>query len=105
MAFLSALKVTDVADLRAESSNFRNHAEEVKATTDQMLELVNSTYNVWRGEASTKYSNQFDQLGNDMRIIYDMCMEYSEDLDKIAANYETAEQDNTATASALKGFL
>ncbi len=102
MPILTELQVTDVADLRAEANNFLTHADAVKTTTSRMLEVVNSTVGVWRGDASTKYSNQFGQLGNDMEKLFLTCREYGEDLEKIAANYEKAEVDSAAQASSLK---
>ncbi len=102
MAILTELKVTEVADLRAEANNFENHATEVKNVTDRMLELIEQTNSVWRGDARTKYSSQFGSLRDDMQRIYDMCEEYHTDLIQIADNYERAESDNQATASSLK---
>jgi hypothetical protein len=37
-----------------------------------------------------------------MKVIFDMCQEYHDDLIEIAKNYEAAETDNTATANSLK---
>lgn len=105
MAILTALRVSDVQDLRTEATNFQTHADELKAVTDNMLQLVADTNNVWRGEARTKYSTQFEGLRDDMQKIYDMCAEYSTDLLEIAQNYETAETDNQVTASALKADI
>lgn len=99
---LNNLRVSDVADLRAEATNFDEHATETKKVTDQMLELVESTSAVWEGEARNKYNTQFQGLSNDMEKIYNMCKEYSTDLIEIAKNYETAENDNIATAGRLK---
>lgn len=99
---LTALRVSDVQDLRQEATNFDEHATEVKKVTDQMLELVESTNGLWRGEAQQKYNSQFQSLSDDMNVIYEMCHEYSTDLIEIAKNYETAENDNKATADRLK---
>lgn len=99
---LNNLRVSDVQDLRTEASNFDEHASEVQKITNQMLELVESTSGVWEGEARNKYNTQFQGLSNDMNTIYERCHEYSTDLIEIAKNYETAENDNIATASRLK---
>ena len=105
MAILSALRVSDVQDLRSEATNFRTHADELRLVTDHMLQLVESTRNVWRGEARERYYNQFEGLRDDMAKIYDMCEEYSTDLLEIATNYESAEADNQATAGGLKADI
>ncbi len=102
MAILTALRVSDVQDLRNEANNFDQHATEVKNLTDKMLELVESTNACWRGEARNKYSTQFAGLSDDMKVIYDMCHEYCTDLTEIAKNYETAENDNISTSNTLK---
>lgn len=105
MAILSALRVSDVQDLRSEATNFQTHADELKLVTDHMLQLVESTRNVWRGEARERYYKQFEGLRDDMAQIYNMCEEYSTDLLDIAKNYESAETDNQGTAGALKADI
>lgn len=102
MPILTSLRVSEVSDLRSEASAFEEHAKNLKAVTDKMLELANSTINEWRGGAQTKYSTQFAALSDDMAKIFEMCNEYSTDLRQIADNYERAESDNQATASNLK---
>lgn len=105
MAILSALRVSEVSDLRNEATQFQGHADELKTVTDRMLELIEQTNSVWRGDARTKYATQFAGLSDEMKVIYDMCVEYSEDLIKIADNYERAEEDNQATAQSLNADL
>ncbi len=102
MAILTQLRVSDVQDLRTEASNFDTHANEIQQITNKMLELVESTNSLWRGEARDRYATQFAGLSDEMKVIYDMCHEYYTDLMDIAKNYETAENDNTTTANALK---
>ena len=102
MAILTELRVSDVADLRSEANAFQGHADEVKTVTTRMLELIESTKSIWRGNAQLKYSTQFAGLSDDMDRIYATCEEYSTDLLEIADNYERAEVDNEAEASALK---
>ncbi|WP_035765633.1 WXG100 family type VII secretion target [Butyrivibrio sp. NC2002] len=105
MAILKALKVTDVADLRTEASNFRSHASDVQKKTQEMLTLVEQTNSVWRGDARTKYATQFQGLQDDMTRLFKTCDEYGEDLEKIATNYENAENDNVQAANALKADI
>ena len=105
MAILKALKVTDVADLRTEASNFRQHAQDIQTKTQEMLNLVEQTSSVWRGDARTKYSAQFAGLQDDMTKLFNTCDEYGADLEQIATNYENAENDNVATANALKADI
>ena len=102
MAILTELRVSEVSDLRNEANAFQTHADEVKNVTTRMLELIESTKSLWRGDAQVKYSTQFAGLSDDMDRIYATCEEYSTDLLEIADNYERAENDNTATAGALK---
>ncbi len=102
MSILSALKVTEVSELRTEANTFISHADEIKNVTRRMLDLVEQTNTVWKGDAQNKYMNQFIGLSDDMERIYIMSKEYGEDLLQIADTYERAESDNQATASALK---
>ena len=102
MAILSALEVSEVSELRNEARAFESHATEVKRTTDQMLELIEQSKSIWRGDAASRFAAQFAGLQDDMQKIYDMCQEYSTDLIQIADNYERSETDNESTASRLK---
>lgn len=102
MAILTALKVSEVSELRSEANTFISHADGVKTITRRMLDLVEQTNSVWKGDAQAKYMNQFIGLSDDMERLYMMCNEYGEDLLQIADNYERAEGDNQATAAALK---
>lgn len=105
MAILSALSVTDVADLRSEANAFQAHADELKGITDQMFELVDSTNGMWRGEAQAAYARQFDGLRDEMAYLYQMVAEYHDDLEQIAATYEDAEGENTQTAFGLQSDI
>lgn len=105
MAILSALKLTDIEDLRSEANAFEGHAEALKTTTDQMLALIEDSVSVFKSEDSDKYRLQFDGLRDDMQKIYDMCKEYSDDLLQIAQNYQRAQDDNVSLASALKADI
>lgn len=102
---MNIVRVSDVGDLRAEASNFQTHADEVKTLTSSMLQAVEATKSVWRGEAQVKYSTQFAGLQDDMDLLYKICSEYSTDLTEIANTYETAENDNVATASATRADI
>ena len=105
MAILKALRVSEVSELRAEASKFHTHADELKGKTDQMLQLVESTQQVWRGAARDRYYTQFEGLRDDMQRIYEMCVEYSTDLQTIADNYQAAEDDNISKAGSLKADI
>lgn len=102
---LNNLRVSDVADLRTEASNFQQHADDIKTTTNHMLEIVGSTVGNWRGEAQARYTKQFEDLRDDMQRLYEMCTNYCTDLNDIATNYENAESDNVSTASALQADI
>ncbi len=102
MAILSTLKVTEVAELRAEANSFITHADETRAITRRMIELVEQSNSVWKGDAQNRFMNQFLGLSDDMERIYMMCSEYGDDLLRIADNYEKAENSNIVTAQRLK---
>jgi WXG100 family type VII secretion target len=102
---MNNMRVSDVQDLRTEANLFQDHAEEIRNITNAMLEVVNGTQSVWRGEARTRYSTQFEGLSDDMQRLYQICSDYCTDLQEIATNYENAENDNIATAAATKSDI
>ena len=104
MAFTN-LRVSDVADLRNEAQLFQSHADDIRKITGEMLSLIDSTMDRWRGEAHDKYTSQFAGLQDDMDRLYQMCSTYSTDLMEIANNYENAENDNVATAQATQSDI
>lgn len=102
MAEINAVLKVSVDDLRRASADFGNYATETKKLTNEMLELIRNTKNVWQGDARDAYSSKFDSLSGDMERIYKMIDEYRLDLDEIAKNYESTETSIITDANALK---
>lgn len=102
MAGINATLKVSVEELKKGSTAFGNKANETKKLTDNMLRLIENTNSVWQGEARDAYSKKFASLSGDMNKIFKMIDEYRADLSDIARNYESAENANKSSASALK---
>lgn len=87
------------------SQQFSNSASQVNSITNQMLSIVRGMSSMWQGEANTAYTNKFNSLEDDMTKIYKMITEHSNDLNEMARNYQTAEQTNVETSSALQSDI
>lgn len=105
MAAINAELKVSVDELKKGSTTFGQKATETQTLTGQMLQLVQNTNSVWKGEAQAAYSKKFDGLKSDMDKIYKMIEEYRQDLSDIATAYETAENQNTQVASSLKSNI
>lgn len=104
-AVLENLRVSDVADLRTEATNFQTHADDLRKVTGEMLTLIGGTLGVWRGDAQKSYTDRFADLSDDMDRLYNLCSAYSTDLIDIANKYEEGETDNISKAQALSADI
>ena len=94
----------NTAKLRSTAGSFQQTGNALKSTTNQMMNLVNSlTGSVWSGDAANAYTKKFKQLQNDINRMIKMVNEHVTDINNMAAQYEKAEADNKAAASALSG--
>jgi WXG100 family type VII secretion target len=94
------LKVTP-EKLVAASGEFGTAGRNIKALTQEMLEIVNSLKSVWMGEAATGYGSRFVQLQDDMEKINRMIQEHVTDLNEIAREYQSAEDASTEQSAGL----
>ena len=90
----------DPADLRSSSKKFSGTNSDIKATTDEMINII-SNISSWTGSASTAYVNKFNDLKKDMDTMQKMIQEHVDDLEKMAGVYEKAEEANAKAASIL----
>ena len=98
---MAELKVTP-SQLKSKAGEFKSKANKVRSTTDKMLNEIKSINgSTWAGDASKAYKSQFAKLENDMNDMYKMITEYANDLEDIAAQYESTEKANEALAQAL----
>ena len=99
---MSALKVTP-SQLKTKSKEFNDDASKVKKVTNDMFSLIKELNGaVWSGDAATAYKNQFGKLDNDVNNMVKMIKEFSSDLQKIATEYERAEDVNQAASKKLE---
>lgn len=100
MALTGILKVTP-AQLNSYAATFGNSATEVQDLTRHMISTVCELCARWKGEASTMYHKKFHTLEDDMRRMFNMMKEHSEDLKQMAQNYAQAEDTNKGNFSGL----
>lgn len=98
---MSQLKVTP-QKLKNEANDFKSNANKVRNISKEMMNVINSiTGQVWSGDAATEYTGRFKKLDDDMDKIYDMIIEYANDLNDIADQYIKTENQNDQLASGL----
>lgn len=97
------IKVTP-AKLKSVANAFNSTGNSIKNVTQQMTSIVTALNgSVWSGEAANAYKNKFNQLQDDINKMIKMVNEHVSDLNEMAAEYERAEQQNTAAGNALSG--
>jgi WXG100 family type VII secretion target len=92
----------DTAKLTSTANAFSSTGTSIKSATTQMTSIINAlTGSVWSGNAATAYKNRFNQLQDDINRMIKMVNEHVTDLNAMAAEYESAEQENTTISNAL----
>jgi len=94
------LKVTPIR-LRATAQAFQGNGNKVSTLTQQMMDLINQINSVWTGSASAKYQSKFQQLNEDVQRMRRMINEHVTDLNDMAAQYTSAEQQNVDLSNTL----
>lgn len=98
----AAMIKVDTKELRKAANAFENTGDKIKDLTTKMTNTVKElTGNVWSGDAANAYTKKFDGLQNDIQKMTKMIKEHVTDLETIAKEYETSEQQNIAVAKAL----
>lgn len=94
----------ETSKLKSTATSFDNTGNQIKTITGQMVNIVNSLNGAtWTGDAASKYKNQFTQLQDDISRMINMIKEHVADLNQMAKEYDTAENNNISLASALDG--
>lgn len=101
MANIAELKVTP-SQLKNKAADFKGKASKVHNTTEKMQTLIKQINgSTWSGDAAESFKKQFTKLDKDMEQMFRMIKEYSDDLEKIANEYERTEKANESIAEAL----
>lgn len=98
------LKVTPEV-LKSTASEFQSTNGQIKATTDEMVNLISGLKSVWEGSAADAFTAKVSGLQRDMNKIYSMVNEHVRDLTDMAENYIRAEDANAQTSSALQAGI
>lgn len=94
------LKVTPEKLMQA-SAEFEASGATVNGITQEMLSIINNLRGIWQGEAATGYTNRFNGLSDDIEKINRMIAEHVSDLNEMATEYQTAENESMEQANAL----
>lgn len=87
--------------LQSTASTFSAKATQVKALHDSMIDKVNALAGSWTGEAASAYTEKFANLRTSMETIHNMIQEHVKDLNAIAEQYTSAENQAKAAANEL----
>lgn len=94
------IKVTPEV-LLSTSQEFSSQGSQIGALTTQMMELINGLPSSWVGEAGEAYVAKFSGLEDDIQRIINMINEHVSDLETMAQNYMSTEQQISEMASSL----
>ncbi len=98
---MDIIKTTPEA-LRAKAGQISDKGNEMKTTTDKMLDLVGSINGtVWSGQAQLAYTAQFNELDDDAHRMHTTTQELSQDLIDVATEYSRVEEETTAISQNL----
>ena len=102
MAMEAALKVDAqvVLSKSGEMKSIRGSLSNIMTETKDKIQSLTTT---WESEASNVYQAQFTKIHKDIEEMLNIVDEYTRDLDEVAQNYMTAEQQIQQVTSALPG--
>lgn len=79
-------------DLMNAASEFQARNTAINNITQEMLTLARGLNSQWEGDSAAAFINRFNELEDDMQMISKMITEHVNDLQEMAAAYESAEQ-------------
>ncbi len=79
-------------DLMNAASEFQARNTAINNITQEMLSLARGLNSQWEGDSAAAFINRFNELEDDMQMISKMITEHVNDLQEMAAAYESAEQ-------------
>jgi len=89
-------------ELQKTAGEFSAEGSTVKGITSEMMNLVTELTSTYEGDAATAFLTKFKALQEDMNQIDAKIQEHVNDLNEMAANYQTAENTLTEQNSALQ---
>ncbi|MCR4596566.1 MAG: WXG100 family type VII secretion target [Lachnospiraceae bacterium] len=101
MAITINLRVTP-EELRTQKQVIDNDLDNIGKDIQGITDEINGTSKYWLGEAGDKQRNDYNDSLTKIQQMLQRLATYPERLMQMAGIYETAETDNTQTASQLK---
>lgn len=92
----------DPQRLKIAAGQLAGTSSQVKSATNSMTNTVSSLSGaVWSGDAATAFISKFNGLNDEIKAIDTMIQEHMDDLQKMAATYEKAENTSQNMANTL----
>ena len=77
----------------------------VQNITSEMVSKVTGLSSVWEGNAATAYINKFRGLEDDIQKIVGMIQEHARDLEEMASNFTSAENEAESLIENLSSYV
>lgn len=94
------LKVTP-EKLTQAANEFANSGKNINMVTSEMMGIVDSLKQIWQGSAASEYSERFSVLREDIEKINRIIDEHVNDLNQMAIEYQSAEDQSVEESSKL----
>lgn len=94
------LKVTP-EKLNQAASEFSSSGKNINSMTAEMLSIVDSLKSIWQGNAANEYAGRFSGLRDDIEKINRIIEEHVNDLNQMALEYQTAEDQSVEESAKL----
>ncbi|SCY71308.1 WXG100 family type VII secretion target [Lachnospiraceae bacterium XBB2008] len=96
------LIIKNIDKLESDGQDFNDTANNMRTTTQNMLDLINQTDPVWKGESKETYTRRFRELEDAMDSVYRLCENYHKKVVAISGLYRKNEKENDEEALRLK---
>ena len=83
-------------ELRAQGSQFKQHADEIRQIVAKLDQMKNQLIDEWKGSTSNAFMNQYDSLHPQMAQFYTVVGEIGDQVNNIATTVENTDNDIAA---------
>lgn len=90
-----------VEELTGTAGEFNSQGSQIASLTSEMVNTVTSLSSAWEGEAAQAYIAKFKGLEDDIQKIIRMISEHVSDLEEMANQYQSVEQQNLSDIETL----
>lgn len=98
---MSGQILVNIEELINTSNEFNSQGSQIAMLTSDMVNTVTSLSSAWEGEASQAYVAKFRGLEDDIQKMLRMVSEHVKDLQEMAVQYQSVEQQNLSDIETL----